>query len=123
MPQHGCRSLDVHVNDVAEVSGGDLPERGIGINRGGIVEQQIRGAVLPDDLLTELRHLVLAADVGPVKKMGRTIGLAEFRDRLLTAAAARNGPAEGDKLRDHGASQTAADPGDADLLCLFHNAE
>jgi hypothetical protein len=122
MPDDVRDALDVDVDDGVKLLGLDLPQGGVLVDDGGVVEEQVRRAVGAEHDAGPRFHLVIGGDVHRVEVVRCAVPLAYGLDGSGAAPAADHGVAERDELFRHRPAQTArgARQDDGSGVCFAH---
>jgi len=107
-------ALDVDVDDLGEFVRGDLPEGGVAIDEGGVVQQQVGRAVAGQNHPGPGGDLAVVGHVDDAEVVRRGELLLQGGDFGSGAAAADDHVAKADEFPGEGASAAARDAGDQD---------
>ena len=121
MAHHGGGAFDVDVDDAAEVLGAGFPKRGVGIDDGGVVEDEIWGTEFFEDGGAEGSDVGFAGDVAGLEMVrgGELVG--EFGDLRGVASAAGDVPTGFDEEGERGAAEATGAAGDDDGFGVHAN--
>lgn len=75
-------AFDVHVDDGGKITGRHLTERGIAVDDGGVIEQQVGRAGQAQAMLGPIAHGFIAGDVHDLEAVVRAMQGVEFFNRI-----------------------------------------
>ena len=109
-------ALDVHVNHLGKLSGGDSPEGGVPVDECGVVEDDVGSHAGREDTLGPLGNGGLVAYIHLFEFIGRGVLLGEMVDGRFGSAASVNGVALTDEFLRHRFPQSLGRACNDDLL-------
>jgi len=109
-------ALEIDIDDLGKLIRLDLPERGVAVDDGGVVQQQVGRAGAGEDVAGEIGDFLFRADVGD----DHPVLFPEFGGEDVDAdgirAATGDGPASCSEGSRHGESEAAGATGDENVL-------
>ena len=111
-------ALDVDVDDLVELLRRHLPERGVLVDDGGVVDEQVGRAPAGQQPRRPRLDLALARHVHQREIVSALVFVPQGLDRFARPAAAQHRVAQLDELLDHCQAQAAGRAGHHDYLRL-----